>query len=413
MLRSLKLERFKSFENAAMELGPLTILVGTNASGKSNIRDAFRFLHGVARGYALADIFGERFGAGGDRQWGGIRGGLREAAYNDAPTFGIAVAFDFIGIGSGTDSPLKPTYQIQVDVSGTETGPRIAFERFSVASGRPVFEAIKPAPYAPYLITQGGNRMTLRLSDNRPILTQLIDHPDVESHVRSLAQSAMRSLAAMRFLDLSPDAMRFPSIPGQVVLGDRGENLSSVLQAICVDEERKRGLLQWIRELTPMDVVDFAFPADQTGRVLVSLVESSGRQVSAYSASDGTLRFLAILAALLGPESAGFYFLEELENGLHPTRLALLLQLIEQQTSKGSVQVVATTHSAQLLGLLSPSSRSHVIESYRREDGDATDLTPVVSLPDAQRVIAEQGLGRLHASGWIEDAVAFAAPSGE
>jgi predicted ATP-dependent endonuclease of OLD family len=42
MLKSLRLENFKSFKNAELSLGDLTVLVGTNASGKSNIRDAFR-----------------------------------------------------------------------------------------------------------------------------------------------------------------------------------------------------------------------------------------------------------------------------------------------------------------------------------------------------------------------------------
>ena len=62
-----------------------------------------------------------------------------------------------------------------------------------------------------------------------------------------------------------------------------------------------------------------------------------------YSASDGTLRFLAILAALLGTDPARLYFFEEIDNGIHPSRLRLLLDLIEGQTAKGGTQVVTTT----------------------------------------------------------------------
>ena len=58
MLTSLRLTNFKNFQDTELTLGPLTILVGTNASGKSNIRDAFRFLHGISRGYTLAEILG-------------------------------------------------------------------------------------------------------------------------------------------------------------------------------------------------------------------------------------------------------------------------------------------------------------------------------------------------------------------
>ena len=117
--------------------------------------------------------------------------------------------------------------------------------------------------------------------------------------------------------------MRIPSQPGQTILGDRGENLSSVLAAICADGSKKKTVLAWIRKLTPMDVDDLVFDAYSAGRILLSLKEKDGRIVSAESASDGTLRFLAVLAAIFGPEPASFYFIEELENGIHPTRLGL------------------------------------------------------------------------------------------
>ena len=54
MLTRLRLHNFKNFRDAELTLGGLSVIVGTNASGKSNIRDAFRFLHGVARGYTDA-----------------------------------------------------------------------------------------------------------------------------------------------------------------------------------------------------------------------------------------------------------------------------------------------------------------------------------------------------------------------
>ena len=75
MLESLRLERFKNFRDATLTLGPLTVLVGANASGKSNLRDAFRFIHGIARGYSLAETIGEKFVEGGVLQWKGLRGG--------------------------------------------------------------------------------------------------------------------------------------------------------------------------------------------------------------------------------------------------------------------------------------------------------------------------------------------------
>ena len=110
-----------------------------------------------------------------------------------------------------------------------------------------------------------------------------------------------RNLARTRFFDWSIDAIRQPSYTGQDVLSDNGRNLSSVLYAICQDDQGKRTSLSWIDELTPMDPVDFEFPTDPTGRVLATLVERNRQRITLASASDGTLRFLAFLAGFLVP----------------------------------------------------------------------------------------------------------------
>jgi predicted ATPase len=201
--------------------------------------------------------------------------------------------------------------------------------------------------------------------------------------------------------------MKVPSVPGQR-LGDRGENLSSVLQTICEDESRKRAMTEWIRQLTPLDVVDFEFIPDQTGKILLSLVESNGQRTSAYSASDGTLRFLAMMATLMAPDAAQFYFLEEIDNGIHPTRLNLLLQLMEQHAQQGKVQIVTTTHSPQLLAMLSPEAREHAFLAYRFEDETEAHIQRILDIPTAREVLTRQNLARLHESGWLENVMAFA-----
>ena len=78
MITSLRLVNFKNFADETLRLGPFTVIVGANASGKSNIRDAFRFLHGIGRGYTLAEILGGKYGQGGQLEWAGIRGAPNE-----------------------------------------------------------------------------------------------------------------------------------------------------------------------------------------------------------------------------------------------------------------------------------------------------------------------------------------------
>ena len=94
-------------------MGNLTLLVGTNASGKSNLRDAFRFLHGVSRGYTLAEIIGEKWIEGGVLQWKGIRGGTREATYCGQSGFSLEAT---LSIGDGD------RYQYQIDVDCQPAG---------------------------------------------------------------------------------------------------------------------------------------------------------------------------------------------------------------------------------------------------------------------------------------------------
>jgi predicted ATPase len=207
--------------------------------------------------------------------------------------------------------------------------------------------------------------------------------------------------------------MRSPATPGQEILGDRGENLSAVLLHIASDKAKKEALLGWLQALTPLDVVDLRFHEDLLGRVLVYLVESNGRETSAQSASDGTLRFLALAAALLSSESGRLFFIEEIDNGLHPTRLHLLLDVIEQATRTLGCQVVATTHNPQLLAFLSEEAQGDAVLLFRREHEDASEAIRVLDLPDVRRVLASQDLGSLFATGWLEDAVEFRAASGE
>ena len=151
-----------------------------------------------------------------------------------------------------------------------------------------------------------------------------------------------------------------------------------------------------------MDVQDFGFPTDTiTGRVQLAFREANGRIVSAWSASDGTLRFLAMLAALLGTNPARFYVFEEIDNGIHPSRVRLLLDLIEGQTAKGGTQVVTTTHSPDLLSMIGGRTFRSTSVICRRPDTEDAVVRPIADLPDAGRLRESQGLGRLHTSGWL------------
>jgi predicted ATPase len=414
MLKTLKLENFKNFKDATLSLGAFTVLVGTNASGKSNLRDAFRFLHGIGRGYVLPDIIGGKWGPGGS-EWNEIRGGLREVARYGTNEFTI---YADLSLENRTAS-----YLIGVNVSDAVSSIKCEALRIDngvvfdmLGSSDPIVAVVVRNPE-----THAEQMGLLTYSTKQPILTQVLkpfvmseailpidsNEPPHIPIAKDSSGAVASFLNSIRFLDLSPDVMRVPSSPGQTVLGDHGEYLASVLQAIVGQPAMRQTLLEWIKELTPLDVVNFVFEPDPKGNITLFLVESDGQKTSAYSASDGTLRFLGILAALLGPTPASVYFVEEIDTGIHPARLHLLIELIEKQVAENKIQVIATTHSPQMLALLNRDSREHASLVYRLEGEPDAHIQRILDIPDARRVLENQDLAKLHSTGWLEDAVSF------
>ena len=149
-------------------------------------------------------------------------------------------------------------------------------------------------------------------------------------------------------------------------------------------------------------------PRDPSGRIHLHILDGNNRKISAYSASDGTLRFLALLAAILGAEQPGLYFFEEIDNGIHPARLWHLIDLIENQDATRGLQIVATTHSPSLLSWISDESFEHVSVVYRDENADHSVIRSVAELPHARKLRKTQGLlHTLHANGWMEDVLSM------
>ena len=312
MITSLRLTNFKNFVDEKLVIGPFTVIVGANASGKSNIRDAFRFLHGVGRGYTLADIIGGKYGAGGQVEWQPIRGKPNEIVRFDQPSFDLYVTMKL--------DNSHATYHISVGPDEAKSGIfKVKHESLALDHYEPVYTS---HPYGDDPVRDQGddNHLLLRMGrspsqkkfghrisvrPDQPALTQIGEHRHIIRRQKEWAERVAKALSDMRFLDLSPDHMRQPAFPGQKVLGDTGANLPTVLREVCADPDRKCTLAEWTRELTPMDVEDFEFPADPTTqRVQLALRERNGRIVSSYAASDGTLRLLAMLATLLGPNPA-------------------------------------------------------------------------------------------------------------
>jgi len=418
MILELMLSNFKSFLGSSNVWGPagvtipfggFSVLVGTNASGKSNIRDGLRFIHGVSRGYAVGEIIGGKYGEGGELQWRGIRGGVRETVTRNGGTTGAAR----FTIRVKTEVPDEDAggaaeYAVSVDVGEKNRPPAIIKESLGWSNRYPrIFETWNSSASATATATIGTESFVLR--SDRPAIIQLVEDPRCPEEIRNQCRAFLRTISSIRFLDLDPNSLRRPSIPGQVILGDRGENLSSVLQATCADPAAKESLIEWTRELTPLDVKDLKFPeVSLEGRIQLQLIENGGREVSAESASDGTLRFLAFAGAVLGTEPARCYFFEEIENGIHPSRSHLLVNLLQNATRAGKTQVIGTTHSPALLNFLDEESLGDASLVYRV--GPASKVLRLAHIPALKELPPGTRAGDLLGSGWFENVAAFLEP---
>ena len=262
MINSVRLVNFKNFADETLKLGPFTVIVGANASGKSNIRDAFRFLHGIGRGYTLAEILGGKYGPGGQLEWEPIRGAPNEVVRlgtEPSPpnsTFSIDVQ-----VQEERYDDLLYSIAVKFDAFGSD-GFTIAKEKLSNGS-EPLYDIdFTNEKHQNDILGLSPSRVKPNL-DQWPLTYYAVEDEfgtvfDEYRYDRVISPFYQN----IRLLELSPERMRAPSFPGATLLGDSGDNLPSVLEAICTDSQRGCSLMSWLQELTPMDVKDFDFPRD-------------------------------------------------------------------------------------------------------------------------------------------------------
>ena len=118
--------------------------------------------------------------------------------------------------------------------------------------------------------------------------------------------------------------------------------------------------------------------------------------------SDGTLRFIASLTALLTLPEGTQLVIEEIDNGLHPSRSDLLLKMLRDIGSERSVDIVATTHNPALLDALGPEMVPFVIVAHRDPESGDSKLTLLEDVENLPKLMAQGKLGTLATSGALE-----------
>jgi predicted ATPase len=393
MLKRIRLKDFKSFVDEEVEVAPLTLLVGANASGKSNFLDALRFLQGLVSGLTLSEVLNgeKRFGP---KAWQGIRGRAEEVARLGSKEFRIESLWpipEFI-VREADPTGLTGDFQYRHWISCKTSPVEIEGEGLVLESGgRRIYS--EKSRGLPSRSIEGGELVIAR-----PV--------GVWSLLGVASEGIFRkTFESINFLRIDPEVMREYGRRDEL-LGEDGRNVSGVLAKICDDVEEKQSLVAWLAELCAPEIegIDFLEVKD-LGDVMAMFVEGGGKRISARSISDGTLHFLGTLLALRTAEPGSVILVEEIEAGLHPTRIRLLVEYLEAVTRERQIQVIATTHSPVVLQWLSDESLRNTIVFGRVPDHEGTIMRRLGDLPHFNEVVERAGIEEMFTTGWLEMAL--------
>ena len=405
MIDRIVVENFKNLRKVDLSLGRMNLFIGANASGKSNFLDALRVLQGIGNGFTISEVLDGKPKSATSEVWDGIRGGSSKACSAGADGSG-AVTIEAHGtLEDGTSE----TWELLIAFSPADG--RVTRERFTDGWGT-VYDSAEATNYEHssslwvcYYPERQGRPPHLDFERARPVLGQLAscghdvrpDHVEVANKVAVLLADAQR-------LDISPPALREYSQPPRVRrLGDRGENFAALVQTICQDPKAKDAYLAWLRQLRPAEVDDVGTLKGAVGEPLFMLRENDV-EFPAPVLSDGTLRFAAIAAAFFQPDMPALMTIEEIENGVHASRLRLLVELLRSQTKPDGPQVFATTHSPTALAWVEDDEYRTTFFCKREESTGESTIRPLADVPHFLDAVSKHPLSELLAEGWLESA---------
>jgi predicted ATPase len=416
MLTRIEIDGFKSFADFSLDIPPFLAIVGQNASGKSNLFDAIQFLRRLAGGPVEQAFEGARGEAGE------LFRHVGEGVVTDRISMAVEVLLepsivDRFGKAAEIDCT-RLRYEVVIDRSfddddipylyvTDESVTQIQREMDAWAVRHSFSERVEATR-----LRYGNGKSLLRLATDEqddPVFVLSAERAGEPSHLpASIAQETVlssistaadypslyalrREFESWQLLHLEPAALRAPSPnrrTGQ--LGVDGSNLPLVLRQI--EQKNTDGGGSLLDEI----VVDLTRVV--RGLVGVEIVENKAREqlelylqirnegrISARVASDGTLRVLALLAALYDHAGAGLICFEEPENGIYPQKLRDLMRLVVRfVTDFGDAapadrplkQLLVNSHSPVLLQAL-PADLLVVFDWVTRADPGTHALSRV------------------------------------
>lgn len=389
MLTRIEIDGFKTFDSFELNLRPFCAVVGPNASGKSNLFDALRFISALSQTdirTAMKDLRGEpqelfRLTPSGSTQR------IRFAVEVLLERTGADDFGERFNIGAP-----RLRYELTISRrSGSEAGVEGLFvdseECFPIKKTDEKSDFIKSAKGVPYrgnrqpfikMRSKGKEYDAIEIRQDgpskhgRPITLPIFNATRTALSTITTSEfphlyALKKFLASIRFLQIDPQAARRPSdrLASRELAPD-ASNLATVLariQSETATADRPQGALSDIAadlaSLIPSVRAIKVQDEERTREYVFDIVLDDNLTFSSRVVSDGTLRLLALLTILNDPKRAGLLCFEEPENGVHDGRIRQLVHLLRSSCSmalddgsESYFQILTNTHSPAVMKAL-------------------------------------------------------------
>lgn len=401
----IELRNFKNFPKARFdETKGVSLMVGPNGSGKSNFIEGIELLSFLVAGNPLHGV--TDIGREGGIE---IRGGLDACPGFGSRTFSFSVEKDLKISGRHK----KVLYELKVR-TGVE--PRIVGEQMAVAGDKIPFFEILPSDARGYAVSnrvrynnhdKGRNKPTVGATPNQSVISQysrLATGDKRLSETLETINAFIASMAPPAVFDPLPRLMREYERTSDSPLARNGSNISAVIEWLHRKEQSRRGkknglgsakcILDRIGQLPDEPFFDFDFVETPEGDVLLGFrTKHEKRPITAKVLSDGTLRALAIFAALESCSPGQSVILEEFDNGVHPSRVHLLTGALFEVAKRRNLRILATTHNPATMNSLSDEQLESVL--LLLGTGGKSQLIQIPELPGWIEFIESGRLGDL------------------